>query len=192
VAALLLSLAIAPASSGTDAEWTLSKVMMLLAGVKHLESTFVEKKRSSFLTDELVLSGTLRFTAPDTLEKHVLSPFDEMITIDHHQITIERQEGDTVQQFVQTISPAVRTIIDSIRATLAGDQTRLQRHYEIEVSGNDQSWSLQLLPKDSELKKYLRVITIDGMTEKIVRIVTEEADGDRSVIEITYKNIVAS
>ncbi len=86
----------------------------------------------------------------------------------------------------------MRTIIDSIRATLAGDQTRLERHYEIEVSGNDQSWSLQLLPRESELKKYLRVITIDRISEKITRIVTEEVDGDRFVIEIAYKDIVAS
>lgn len=166
--------------------------MTLLAGVKQLESTFVEKKQSGFLKNDLVLSGTLSFTAPDTLEKHVLSPFDETILIDHNQIIIERQEGDSTEQFVQAIPPAVRTLIDSIRATLAGDQTRLERHYEIEVSGNDQSWSLQLLPKEAELKKYLRVITIDGMAEKINRIVTEEGDGDRSVIEITYKNMVAS
>lgn len=165
---------------------------MLLAGVKQVESTFVEKKQSGFLKDDLVLSGTLRFTAPNTLEKHVLSPFDEMITIDHDRITIERQEGDSIERLVQTIPPAVRTIIDSVRATLAGDQTRLERHYEIEVSGHHQSWSLQLLPKEPELKKYLRVITIDGMAEKIIRIVTEEVDGDRSVIEITYENIVAS
>jgi hypothetical protein len=165
--------------------------MMLLAGVKQVESTFVEKKQSGFLKHDLILSGTLRFTAPNTLEKHVLSPFEEIITIDHNQVTIERQEGDSVQRLVHMIPPAVRTIIDSIRATLAGDQTRLERHYQIEVSGNGQSWSLQLLPKESELKKYLRLITIDGMAEKIIRIVTEEVDGDRSVIEITYNNIAA-
>lgn len=177
---------------GGDADWTLGKVMMLLARVQHLESTFVEKKRSGFLKEDLVLSGTIRFTAPDTLEKHVLSPFDELILIDRNQITIERDEGDSVQRFVRVIPPVVRTIIDSVRATLAGDQSRLERHYETAVTGREQSWSLQLLPKDPELKQYLRAITIDGVGEKIMRIVTEEVDGDSSVIEITYKNIVAS
>lgn len=189
---VLLSAAVATPSSGADTEWTLDKVMTLLARVEHLESTFVETKRSGFLKEDLVLSGTLRFTAPDALEKHVLSPFDELISVDHNQITIERQEGDIVQRFVQMIPPAVRTIIESIRATLAGDQSRLERHYEIAISGKQQSWSLQLLPKEPELNKYLRVITIEGMNEKIMRIVTEEVDGDSSVIEITYENIIAS
>ncbi len=96
VVIILFSVSIAPASSGTDTKWTLNKAMTLLAGVKQLESTFVETKQSGFLKDDLVLSGTLRFTAPNTLEKHVLSPFDEIITIGHSQITIERQEGDSV------------------------------------------------------------------------------------------------
>ncbi len=79
------------------------------------------------------MSGMLRYKAPGTLEKHVLSPFDELIIIDNNQITIERQEGDSVQRIIHVIPAAVRALVDSIRATLAGDHIRLQQHYDVRV-----------------------------------------------------------
>ncbi len=178
--------------SAAELPWSFASVMSALASVEHVESTFVETKRSSYLNEDLVVSGTLRFTAPDKLEKRIEMPFVEHTTIHQNQIVIEREEEEATHYMNFDIPAAIRTIVDSIRATLAGDGTHLESYYQIDVTGAGRRWSMQLVPKVAELKKYLKSIVIDGEQERIIRIRFEEASGDRSEIKLTYQSFVTS
>ena len=51
---------------------------------------------------------------------------------------------------------------------------------------------MYLSPKQEEVQKYVKEIVIDGTQEKIMRIITEESGGDRSIIELTYERIITS
>jgi len=75
-------------------------------------------------------------------------------------------------------------LIESIRATRAGDLAALQRHYDVQVDGTREEWSLTLKPLDSRVADYVSSIALAGSGPRVSRMVVHEAGGDRSVMEI--------
>ena len=83
------------------------------------------------LKQPLVLSGRLVYRRPDRLEKHVQAPFVETITIEGSRVTVARSgsEGDRV--ITLPAGSTAQALIESLRATLAGDLPALERHFAV-------------------------------------------------------------
>ena len=179
--ALLASLFMA---SSQAAEWQVSELMQLLAQNKTGHASFVEKKYIGIIEKPVESSGELFFTAPDKLEKRTLKPRTESITLDGPQLIIERAGKARLSLNLQNY-PEAAAFVESIRGTLAGDKTALEKVYKLSLSGTADKWQLILLPQFSRMSDLISRIRINGSRADVNHIDFDLADGDRSEIIVT-------
>ena len=166
--------------------WNLQALMQEMAQVQSAKTRFVETRHLAMLTRPLELKGSLTYQRPNRLTKHVESPFDEMLTVDGDALSlVNRTKGE--QRFLSLKEqPALRALVESIRATLAGDGAQLEKHYKIQFSGPREGWRLQLVPRDTKLRSFVESITLTGAGARIQRIEALEGSGDLSVMTILH------
>jgi len=121
-------------------------------------ATFSETKYIALLDDPVQSSGELRFVAPDHLEKRTLKPKRELLVLDGGTLTVEQRKRKHVLQLSEY--PEVASMIESIRATLAGDRKALERAYHLALSGNADAWTLQLIPLEAKVGAVVASIKI--------------------------------
>ncbi|MBV8464780.1 MAG: outer membrane lipoprotein carrier protein LolA [Burkholderiales bacterium] len=166
------------------ADWGVADLMQALSQQKSGKATFVEKKYIAMLDQPLEASGELSFTAPDRLEKRTLKPKPEALVLDGDKLLVERSNGRKL-----TVSladrPEVAAFVESIRATLAGDRTALERFYAIALSGNAEQWQLVLTPTQPRMLKVISQVRIAGTRAAVKTVEFLQADGDHSEMTIT-------
>lgn len=164
------------------AAWSVDALMALLHAHPPGRARFDEQKSVSILDRPLDSSGELVFTPPDRLEKHVTSPGDERIVADREKLVVEHAGRRQVIDLGE--HPEVAVLIESIRGTLAGDRAALERTYALDLSGDERSWRLTLVPRDASLRSLVTRVTIEGSGAAVERVEIEQADGDRSLMQI--------
>jgi len=179
LAALLLFAAFANAES-----WDLKALMQGMAEVPASRARFVETRHLALLTRPLELKGSLSYERPNRLSKHVQSPFDELLTVDGDTLTLA--SAKKVTTFSLSEQPAAGALVESVRATLAGDLAQLERHYRVQFSGHRAAWRLRLVPRDAQVKGAVDSIVLAGAEARLKRIEIAETGGDRSVMTILH------
>ena len=177
-------LAAALALPAAAADFDLAMLMEKLAAVPASSDSFTETRHSALLAAPLVLKGKLDYQRPDRLEKNVLSPYEERTVIAGNAVTVENRTLKQTRTFSLASSAAVAALVESMRATLAGDRASLERHYSVRLEGAADGWTLGLAPRDAKLAALVKRIQIAGAQERIRRIEIEEASGDRSLMQI--------
>jgi outer membrane lipoprotein-sorting protein len=162
-----------------------AELMQVLSDVPSSRARFIETRQSALLKKPLVLSGRLVYRRPDRLEKHVLTPFEESITVEGTRVSITRQGAEAGRMFALPASGPAQALIESLRATLAGDLPALERHFAIAVSGTRGDWTMSLTPRDPALGAVVLRVEFAGKGNRIQRIEVLEAGGDRSVTTIS-------
>jgi len=180
---LLLALAATPATAAQPL--TVPELMQMLGSVESARGRFVETRESALLKSPLVLKGTLSYRRPDFIEKHVLAPHDERITVEGGQLTLENRAQQRRKTLSVNSAPGLAALVESIRATRAGDLAALRRHYALKVEGSRGEWTLTLTPLASQVGDFVTSIALSGSESRIGRIAIVETGGDRSVMEIT-------
>lgn len=171
------------AAVAQGADWDVGVLMDLLRSHPPGRARFNETKQVSILDRPLESSGELVFTPPDRLEKHTTSPGDERMVVDRERMVVER--GGRKQVLALRDYPQVAVLIESIRGTLAGDRAALERTYALALEGDARAWRLVLRPLDAELAKLVTRVVIEGAQARVQRVEIEQADGDRSLMQIT-------
>jgi hypothetical protein len=166
------------------AEFELGALMEMLAQVPAAKNSFSETKHSALLSAPLVLKGTLVYARPDRLEKNVVSPYDERTAVADGTVTIDNRTLKQKRSFALASSAAISALVESMRATLAGDRAALERHYRLQLEGSAEAWQLSLTPREPKLASLVKRIQIAGAREHLKRIDIEETAGDRSVMLI--------
>ena len=179
--AALFTLAAGVATAG---DVKLSDLMQLLAQQKSGKAIFVEKKYIGIVDKPVESSGELAFTAPSKLEKRTLKPALESLVLDGDSLTIEQADRRRLTVSLQE-HPEVSAFVESIRGTLAGDRTALEKYYAISASGSMEKWQLQLVPTQARMAQVISRIRISGAQASVKTIEFEQADGDRSEMFIT-------
>ena len=174
--ALLLALAL-PAAAAAD-EAALVAQMAALAAVRQRRSRFTEERAIPELDVPLPNSGTLRWQAPDQLEKHTLSPFEERLTVSGQRLTYERPDRNLRRDFVLADQPEMQALVEAIRSTLAGDLATLRRHYEVgfEAWPGD-AWRLVLTPLALRVRGAVQRIVVTGTGDAVTGVDTEGGGG---------------
>lgn len=171
-------------SAANADELTLSTLMQMLAQNKDGKATFVEKKYIETLNRPVESSGELAFTSPDKLEKHTLKPKPESLILEGDKLTIEQPEKHRLT--VNLLDhPEVSAFVESIRSTLAGDISKLEAFYQIELTGSIDKWQLVLTPKQTRMSKVISSIQIGGSQTDVKTINFYQYDGDHSEMFIT-------
>ena len=176
-----------------DSEWNVEALMHELSEVSHAKLDFTETKKSIFLITDTTIEGVMEYRAPDYIEKFTMSPFQERVIIDGDSMLIEKTLSSGKQEEVvipQTYSveshPALKAAIESIRAMLAGDVDILTAGYVATITGTRDNWELNLEPKEAEILEYIESISLSGEDIHIKKVVTIQADGDESKLELSY------
>jgi outer membrane lipoprotein-sorting protein len=171
-----------PLTSATP--WALPQLMASMHGVRTASARFVEQRFVHLLDRPLQSAGTLIFNAPDRLQKQTITPAPSRLTVDGDHLTVVQPDGKTsdlsLSQFLE-----IGALVESIRATLAGDTTTLTRYYTATLSGTAGDWRLLLEPRDNRLRNFVTTIRIQGDGTVIRSIETVERDGDRTEMTIT-------
>ena len=173
---LLMLAWLCAASSDLDA------VMGLLAMRRQGRVEFIEQQFLAILDHPLESSGELRYDAPDHLEKRTLLPKSERLVLDGGVLTVER--GGRRHVLDMHRYPQIQPFVESIRATLAGDRSALDRVFHVEFAGSVERWSLVLVPVDHQLARTVTQVQIDGSRDQLHRIEIRQADGDRSLMTL--------
>ena len=179
-----LLLAAALAWPGTTAAFDLGVLMEKLAGVPASSDSFTETRHSALLSGPLVLKGSLVYRRPDRLEKNVLSPYEERTVIAGASVTIENRTLGQTRTYSLSSSATASALVESMRATLAGDRASLERHYGVALEGSLAAWTMSLTPREQKLASLVKRIQIAGSNERVMRIEIEEASGDRSLMQV--------
>lgn len=160
----------------------LDALMSLLAQRKHGHVNFVEEHFLAVLDRPVESSGELLYDAPDRLEKRTLKPKPESLVLEHGVITARRGR----HTYVLNLSdyPQIVPLIDSIRATLAGDRAALERIFKVRLDGGLEQWKLVLTPSDSTVAHTVKEIRIEGSRDAIHSVEIQQKDGDRSLLSI--------
>jgi hypothetical protein len=166
-------------------KFELTQLMQDLGQVKMARGRFVERKYLAILNTPLESSGTLLYTAPGRLEKHMLSPRQESLILDGDTLVIDNKEARQRRSLVLRDNPAVWAFVESIRSTLAGDLQTLNRFYEVSLEGDASRWRLQLKPTEPTMREVASEIRISGSGTWVEVIEILGAGGDRSVMTVT-------
>lgn len=180
--------------AAADDPWDLPALMKELGGIRLIDAAFTEQKQAEFLSrGEFAVSGEMHFKAPHTLRRIVTKPYRESIVIDESTVIIKRlddkNETDKVRFIEIDSHPSIRLFIDSMRATMAGDLATVLEIYEVELSGGRQEWSLRLVPRREELKKFIHAVHVTGSANRINTLLVHEDDDTRSLITLDYNFI---
>jgi len=157
-------------------------VLQLLAARRHGHVTFTEVHTFAMLERPLYSSGELLYDAPDQLEKRTLHPKPEDLRLEHGVITVQR--GHRTRVLSLRDYPQVVPLVESLRATLAGDRTALERYFRVQFSGSLARWTLELEPADAALARTVQHVRIEGERDRIQTVETRQSDGDSSVLTI--------
>lgn len=161
---------------------SISQLMDNLAKHPQGAATFTEKKFISILDQPVESSGELLFIAPARLEKRTLKPKPETMVLDGDTLTLERGRRKHVLQLSDY--PEVAAMIESIRATLAGDRQALERAYHLALNGSAERWTLVLTPLDPKVGAVIARIRMEGAKDAVRSVEILQADGDSSLMTI--------
>jgi len=166
--------------------WDLDALMSEMAAVPASRTRFVETRHLALLTQPLELKGSLSYQRPDRLVKHVETPFDELLTVDGELLSLVNKTKGEQRSLSLREQPALRALVESMRATLAGDRAQLERHYRVQFSGRRDAWRLHLVPRVAQVRGHVESITLTGAAARPQRIEVLESTGDRSVMTIVH------
>jgi hypothetical protein len=158
-------------------------LMAALGKVKNAKAEFTELRYMAMLTEPVKSSGTLRYVAPDTLERNIVRPKPLKMLVEGRQVTVEEAPGRS-RTLALDDSPQLAALIESIRGALAGDQAALERYYSLSVQGTLADWQLLMIPKTSAVQAVVDSIRMAGHESAVHTVETIEHGGDRTVMTI--------
>lgn len=182
VAMLAFTLTAHGAERGAEA---LEQLMRDMAKTRTASAKFAERRELRMLEKPLELSGTLRYTAPDRLERHTLKPSPESMLLTKDTLTLEDKARGRTRTVPLQQYPLIWAFAESIRSVLAGDLATLRRFYTVDFDGNAARWQLMLHPREPGMRSHINDIRISGAAQMIRTIEVNEAGGDRSVMTIS-------
>jgi outer membrane lipoprotein-sorting protein len=154
-----------------------------LSRAKPGRATFHEKKFVALLDKPVESTGELVFTPPSRMEKRTTAPRAESVIVDGDVVTLER--AGRKQSLRLREHPAIAVLIESMRATLAGDLASLTKTYSTALAGDAAQWRLTLRPLDPSLGTLVERLEIAGSNAQVRTVEIFQADGDRSVMTLT-------
>ena len=177
-----LSAGSTPACAAAAGVSDLDEVLGLLAMRQHGRVEFIEQQFLAVLNRPIESSGELRYDAPDRLEKRTLKPHVETLVLAAGVLTVERARSRRVMDL--HAYPQVLPFVESIRATLAGDRSALQRFFQLNFAGSVSRWTLTLVPLESKVKQSVSQVRIDGIRDQLLKVEIRQPDGDRSLMTL--------
>jgi hypothetical protein len=172
----------AAAPDAADGDAALDELMALLAQREHGVADFQQTQYLAVLKQPARSEGILRYDAPDHLEQRTLKPHAQSAVLDHGVLTLT--SGAHRRSVRLEDYPQLAPLIDSVRATLAGDRGALEQRFEMHLEGDLAHWRLELHPRQADLAAVVERIQLSGERNQILQVEVQQSDGDRSLMII--------
>jgi len=179
--ALLLALACAGLAAAAVPD-SLDELMRALAARRHGHVAYTEVQQLAVLDRPLRSSGELIYDAPDRLEKRILEPSPETLVLAHGVLSATRGKHTRVVELAT--APQLAPLIESLRATLAGDRAALERIFSVQLEGDLARWTLRLTPRGRAAARTIAAVLITGERSDLRTVEILAADGDRSLLTL--------
>jgi outer membrane lipoprotein-sorting protein len=185
-ALVLCALALGLAFTGTGraqekvATPTLESVLESFARVEALSVHFKEEKRMALLTVPLVSEGEIHYQKPGTLARHTKSPSSASLVLSGDKLTF----GDAKRQESMGVDahPAVRVLVATFVAVLAGDRAKLLTMANVQVEKlGERGFRIVVTPKEPNVLKLVQRMVFEGEGASLTRMELLDANGDQSV-----------
>ena len=175
----------APADAGDE---RLSRILGAVAATPLTAAPFLERRVSELFATPQESRGTLSYKPPGTIEKRTTSPIRETLTITADTVTIDSGTGapPTVIRIDAQQGP-LASYVAGLRAILSGDDKQLRQLFETRLTGNGDTWTLQLLPRGPLPRRGIRKIVVSGSGAHLRQIETTEINGDVLDMTITTR-----
>jgi outer membrane lipoprotein-sorting protein len=185
LAALALLQLAAPAGA-EDAQTSLDALLAKLAKVEGLSARFREEKRLSLVAVPLVSEGTIHYQKPRRLARHTLKPAPSSVLLSGDVVRFaDATRSETIGLDTQ---PALRMLIDTFVAVLAGDKAALARFSQISLKERGVAgWRIDLVPKDPKLLRIVRTLAFEGKGGELSAM--ELVDGHGDVSRTTFSDV---
>jgi len=144
---------------------------------------YEEKLVAAYLDEPLISKGTLRFESPDKLTKAMTEPKSITRQIIGGEVVVTRKGGKT-EYFSLASNPGLEGMVNTLRSLLSGDRRYLEQNYVIKFSTTSRGWNLFLTPKDSNIKKWIKNIAVEGARGNITQYTVTEVNGDYTVTSL--------
>lgn len=161
---------------------TLEALMATLAQVKSGEARFVERRHIQSLDRTLESSGRLSFAAPSVLVRETLSPRPDRLAVDGNTVTMTA--GGRSRTLALDATPEAQVLVEAIRGTLTGNRATLERLFTPRLSGSLERWTLELVPRDAQLRGQVARVQVSGRQAVLREMQVLLADGDETVTQI--------
>jgi hypothetical protein len=162
--------------------FTLDGLALLMSSNNIAEEIhFTENKNLRFLNKPLILSGRFYFRSTNFLQKNIDKPFIKVYTLKQNTITYTDKK---LESEILTLKdhPLIYASMKAFYTTMSGKFYRLKSSYNIFISGTSDDWELVLTPKSKRVLKYIKNVTLTGNHTFIGKVITNEANGDSSII----------
>lgn len=157
-------LALAPATS-LNATPDPDELIGRLARPAPATVAFTEVRFSPLLQHPLIVSGQLGYSGPASLDRRVTTPYREETAIRGESVRVVR-EGEPARSFALKRAPELQGLLTGFTALLAGDADALRDSFEIQTSGDDSAWTIELTPTDRRARRRLRQIAVTGQGDE--------------------------
>lgn len=174
-----------PARAAEDAEQTLESLMDGMASARGVVAEFREVKLLRLLQNPLESRGRLDFIPPDRLVRRTDEPARATLWIDGSRVWFQDTAGSEPTDL--SGDPSARQFIDNFVVIFSGDLSELQRRYETRFTANASLWSLELIPRDALVQRFVASISLRGEGRGLHEMVLIESDGDRTTT--TFENV---
>ena len=122
---------------------------------------FTEIRFSPLLEQPIVVSGTLGYSGPAALDRHVTRPYREDTEIRGESVKVTR-EGEPARSFALKRAPELQGLLQAFTALLSGDQTEVEKDFTVAAAGDEASWQLLLTPRDTRARRRVKHVEVVG------------------------------
>ena len=182
--AIILSASFVCASTGID-NANFKAVEKQLTKNANISGDFEQTRYIQGLDKPLKSSGTFAISSDDGLLWKQTKPFDSTM-----KATKDRLENSIMDNPPTVVTkeqqPMIFTFTQVFMSVFQGNTKDVQNYFDIDFTGDINSWSIELTPKSSPLNKAIKNITLKG-AKTIEQI--NVADAQDNVIDIKLTNI---
>lgn len=154
-----------------------------------LESSFVQWKYMSVLTEPSKSNGYFCFKNPGKVRWEYIDPFKYLVVINNDRLYMK--DDKKIKSFEMTSSKSFVALSSGLGKLLQGDIYGKQSEFNCKYFENDLSYKVVLLPLTKDLKKVFKGIQLyfDKKLFSVSRVVMIELSGDKTEIEFTGRKI---
>ena len=155
-----------------------------MASTTEKSALFTETKTAYFLKNPLVSKGTLEFKSPSTLIKRITDP--ELLEQKIEGGVLSIYQG-TNRKKALSLTPNYELAVgvNAILWVLSGSFDELNNNFHITFIDDVNNWTIELVPKDSELISKIAIILLKGTGGNINLIDIQHSNGN-SIKTVLY------